>query len=346
MTNPTTSLASIRAKLQAQDTRSTTKTTGFTGDNVVYAHWNIDEGSTSRLRFLPDADPKNTFFWVEKAMINLKFAGIKGDPTSKPVTVQVPCIEMYNDGSVCPILAEVRPWYKDESLKELANSYWKKRTYLFQGFVRENTLKDDVTPPNPIRRFIISPQIFTLVKAALLDPELEEMPTDYTAGLDFQVNKTTKGPFADYSGSKYARKESALTEDEVAAIETYGLFNLVDFLPKKPSAAELDIMKEMFEASVDGQPYDTEKWGAYFRPRGVAAPAGSTPAAPAPVAESAKPVVAPVVATPALVAPVSDVPFDEDEPSEATAPIVTPTAGSGARADDILAMIRNRQAKA
>lgn len=339
----TTSLASIRAKLQAQENRSTGKTQQQ-GDNTVFAHWNIDEGSTTRVRFLPDADPKNTFFWVEKAMINLKFAGIKGDPSSKPVTVQVPCVEMWGDQ--CPILAEVRTWFKDPSLEELGRQYWKKRTYLFQGFVRENTLKDDVTPANPIRRFIISPQIFTLVKAALLDPELEELPTDYAAGLDFQITKSQKGGFADYSSSKYARKESSLTEDEAAAIEQYGLFNLSDFLPKKPSANELLIMKEMFEASVDGQPYDTEKWGAFFRPRGVAAPTGS-----APVAESA-PVPTPAPAPAAKPASAAqsydnddDVPFDEDDTPAVTAPVVTPTASGNARADDILAMIRNRQAK-
>ena len=34
-------------------------------------------------------------------------------------------------------------------------------------------------------------------------------------------------------------KESALTDVEQAAIEAHGLFNLADFLPKKPSESEL-----------------------------------------------------------------------------------------------------------
>jgi hypothetical protein len=54
------------------------------------------------------------------------------------------------------------------------------------------------------------------------------------------------------------------------------LYNLADFLPKKPTEAELRIMKEMFEASVDGLPYDNERWGAYYRPYGLEAPAGAT----------------------------------------------------------------------
>ena len=141
--------------------------------------------------------------------------------------VQVPCVEMYGDS--CPILAEVRPWYKDESLKEMANKYWKKRSYLFQGFVRQNPLGDDKVPANPIRRFIISPQIFTIIKSSLMDPEMEELPTDYMRGLDFNIKKTSKGGYADYSTSNWARKESPLTEAERAALESHGLFNLADF---------------------------------------------------------------------------------------------------------------------
>jgi hypothetical protein len=335
-----TSLAEIRAKLQAQESRGTGGNSQGGGDNAIYAHWNIAEGQNARIRFLPDADPKNTFFWAERLMINLTFAGIKGQTDSKPVTVQVPCVEMYGDA--CPVLAEVRTWFKDASLEEMGRKYWKKKSYLFQGFVRDNPLSDDQTPANPIRRFIISPQIFNLVKSALMDPELENLPTDYAGGLDFTVSKTSKGGYADYSTSKWSRKESALTQDEAEAIEKHGLFNLSDFLPKKPSAQELTIIKEMFEASVDGQPYDTERWGSYYRPRGVSAPAGSAAPAAAPQAVAQAPVSAPVVATESVEA--VDVPFEADEVavSAPTAPSLLPQAGSQ-RAEDILAMIRNRQ---
>jgi len=331
-----TSLAEIRAKLQAQESRSSGNNSQQGGDNAIYAHWNIAEGTNARIRFLPDADPKNTFFWVERAMINLPFAGIKGQADSKPVTVQVPCVEMW--GEACPILAEVRTWFKSQSLEEMGRKYWKKRSYLFQGFVRENPLSDDQTPANPIRRFIISPQIFNLVKAALLDPELENLPTDYQGGLDFTVTKTSKGGYADYSTSKWSRKESALTAEEAAAIDAHGLYNLKDFLPKKPSDVELKVMKEMFEASVDGQAYDADRWANYYKPRGVTivtAEAASAPAAsaPAPAVEEFDAPVA--VATPAPVAEVA--------PAAPTAPVATPPAGGTARAEDILAMIRNRQ---
>lgn len=321
-----TSLAEIRAKLASQENRGSGNTMG--GDNGIYAHWNIQEGTTARVRFLPDANTKNTFFWVERLMIRLPFAGVKGQVDSKPTLVQVPCVEMYGDA--CPVLAEVRTWFKDPSLEDMGRKYWKKKSYLFQGFVRDNPINEDKTPENPIRRFVISPQIFNLVKNALMDPELENLPTDYEGGLDFNIKKTSKGGYADYSTSTWARKESALTQDELQAIEQYGLYNLGDFLPKKPSDAELKIIKEMFEASVNGEAYDAERWGAYYKPAGfqtsTADSAPRTESAPAPA-----PKPAPVV---------EDV---EEEASEPVASAPVEAKPSSQRAEDILAMIRNRQ---
>jgi hypothetical protein len=320
------SLQEIRARIAAQENRSQ-KSSG-PSDNSIYAHWNMGEGTTATIRFLPDGDSKNEFFWVEKQVIKLPFNGVKGDPSSKQVTVVIPCMEMY--GESCPILAEVRPWYKDESLKEMANKYWKKRSYLFQGFVRQNPMGDDVTPANPIRRFVISPQLIPIIKTGLMDPEMEELPTHYTKGLDFIVRKTSKGGYADYSTSNWARKESPLTEAEQAAIEAHGLFNLSEFLPKKPTAAEVAIMKEMFEASVDGLAYDPDKWGQYFKPYGleVAAPKQSS-------ANTVTETVAHAQAVP--VADADDLPFDPD-------PVVVPKAAvSSSKAEDILAKIRARQ---
>ncbi|MFZ4600612.1 MAG: hypothetical protein ACOYNN_18365, partial [Terrimicrobiaceae bacterium] len=168
---------------------------------------------------------------------------------------------------------------------------------------------------------------------ALMDPELENLPTDYSAGLDFRIAKTQKGGYADYNTSKWARKESALTEAEQAAVEKYGLFDLSTFLPKKPTAVELNVIKEMFEASVDGQPFDAERWGQYYRPAGMSAPVGIAAAD----ADEDTPVSKPAAKAPAPV--VND--FD-DEPAVASAPVSTPAGGSK-KAEDILAMIRARQ---
>lgn len=332
-------LAEIRAKLQSQSQQNTGGSGG--GDNAIFPHWNIAEGTNVTVRFLPDADPNNTFFWIERAMINLPFAGVKGETNSKPVTVQVPCMEMW--GETCPILTEVRPWFKDKSLEEMGRKYWKKRSYLFQGFVVDSKLQEDKTPENPIRRFIIGSQIFNIVKNALMDSEIEELPTDYVRGLDFKITKTSKGGYADYSTSNWARRERALSADENSAIEQYGLFDLKSFLPKKPGEVELQVIKEMFEASVDGEAFDMDRWGQYFKPRGYGGNSESSAGASAPAARPA-PVTRPA---PAPAAQEDDsAPWEENT---ATAPVSTPKAEesaggeSASRAADIIAMIRNRQ---
>jgi len=272
------SLAEIRARIAAQENKSNSGST-TQSDNAIYPHWNMDEGTSATIRFLPDGNSTNTFFWVERQIIKLPFNGVKGDSAVKQIQVQVPC---------------------------------------------------------PIRRFIISPQIFTIIKSSLMDPEMEEMPTDYVRGLDFRVTKTSKGGYADYSTSTWSRKESALTQAEQDAIQAHGLFNLADFLPKKPSEAELRIIKEMFEASVDGRPYDPDRWGAYYRPYGLDVPAGAK------VEEQATA----VQATAATTAPVAEPAPWDDEPETASQPVKVPTTPTSDKAQDILAMIRARQNKA
>jgi len=320
-------LAEIRAKLKEQENRSSGGSGG--GDNAIYPFWNLKEGESATLRFLPDGDESNTFFWKERLMIKLPFAGVKNQTDSRPVQVQVPCMEMY--GETCPVLSEVRGWFKDKNLEDMGRKYWKKRSYVFQGFVTDNPLSEDTTPENPVRRFIIGPQIFQIIKGALMDPDMQEMPTDYTAGVDFRISKTSKGGYADYSTSSWSRRERPLNEDEYKAVEDHGLFTLNDYLPKKPGEVEVKAIKDMFEASVDGEAYDMEKFGNYFRPAGMSARTGDPVKASTP---SPTPNPTPVTPTPEAVAPATT--------TEAVAEEVAPAADNN-KAEDILKMIRSRQ---
>jgi len=213
----------------------------------------------------------------------------------------------------------------------MGRKYWKKKSYIFQGFVTTNPLQEDATPENPIRRFIIGPQIFNIIRAALLDPEMEELPTDYVKGVDFRITKTSKGGYADYSTSKWSRRERPLDEAERAAIDKHGLHNLSDFRPKEPTEAEVKIIKELFEKSVDGEAYDLEKYGQYFRPAGVAAMTGNT---------------TPVASTPATATTETKAePVAEAKPAESQPAPAQPNTDSAKRAEDILKLIRSRQAK-
>lgn len=334
------SLKEIQAKLLEQQARKERgRSGGFTGDNSIYPFWNNPEGSTATLRFLPDGDESNDFFWVERLIIKLPFPGVKGQSDSKPVEVQVPCMDMWKLGS-CPIAAETRPWWKDPSLEDTARKYWRKKSYLFQGFVTQNPNKDDNTPENPIRRFIINPSVFDVVKGILMRQDLENSPTDYDNGRDFYLSKTSKGGYANYASSSWSMKERPLTSEERDAIDRHGLYNLSQFLPKKPDEAGVQAIIELFHASVNEEMYDMDRWGQYFKPNGMRTDSnggdGSAAAASASPPQQGSPSA--VTASSIMNKISKPVPQDDEVPFD-TAP-ATPKMQTP---DDILAAIRRRQ---
>jgi hypothetical protein len=97
-------------------------------------------------------------------------------------------------------------------------------------------------------------------------------------------------------------------------------------------------MKEMFEASVDGEPYDMERWGQYFKPAGMGQNTGDPNKAYTPRVSAS---------TPAPVADEDDAPFDTTPIAPVKGVNLADAASAGSdgasRAQDILAMIRNRK---
>jgi hypothetical protein len=337
-------LDEIRKKLQALDTRKGGNSGGYTADKTTYAHWNITEGTNATLRFAPDANEDNTFFWAERQLIKLPFPGIKGQDENKPVIVQVPCIEMWDGKMTCPILNEVRPWWKDKSLEDTARKYWVKRSFYMQGFVKQDPMNETDSPENPIRKFVMGPQIFAIIKAALMDPDMENSPVDYINGTDFIVSKTSKGGFA----------ESSLSEEMQEAIDKFGLVDLSTYLPKRPTPEQLAIIFEMFQASLDGELYDPAQFAQHYKPFGFdsssaddadggegkrtqrSAPMSRPAPAPAPVA-APKPAPAPVAEESS---DEEDPPFEPDAPKSVVKEEAAATTGKSPQ--EILAMLRNR----
>jgi hypothetical protein len=107
------------------------------------------------------------------------------------------------------------------------------------------------------------------IVAGCMDPEMEDMPTDFLNGTDFIIKKTMQGKFADYSTSVYSRKSTSLTEEEIAALEAFPLADLSTYLPKKPDEQHLAVIMEMFVDSMNGESYDLEKYGKFYKPFGI-----------------------------------------------------------------------------
>ena len=93
----------------------------------------------------------------------------------------------------------------------------------------------------------------------------------------------------------------------------------------------------MFRASVDGEPYDAEKYSQYFRPAGIKAPATGSTTQP-------QPAPAVKVETPEPTVTATPEPAPAPQPEQ---PVEQPAAtnGGNSKAEDILAMIRARQQK-
>jgi hypothetical protein len=271
-------------------------TTG--SDKAVYPYWNIPEKQTATVRFLPDKDEDNAWFWAERQTIRLPFNGVVGGdrPTSSPVVVTVPCVDMFGD--VCPIIAETRPLWK--SNEDLARRYWKKRSYIAQGFVLSSPFPEAEPPENPIRRFFLGFSLLEKLKAGLRDPEMENVPTDFLNGTDFKIKKTRKGDYNNYDTSEWSRRSRPLSEAEQIAIEQHGLWNLSDFKGQRPDSEGIAVIKAMFHASMANEPFDMAAFGAHYKPFGagtdvVSAPEGVDDFSSTPVSSS--PSIHPVAST-------------------------------------------------
>jgi len=339
-------LKKLQASLKEQDKGRNGGSRYSGGDNASYAFWNIPEGQSATLRFLPDKDQDNITFWRKRLTFKLQFSGVVGGqyPTSAPVTVTVPCMEMW--GETCPILREVRPWWKEGGKEELARQYWTKKSYIYQGFVVNSPFEEENKPESPIRRFLINPSIHEIIENSLKNPEFEDMPTDFVGGRDFVVRKTKKDKYANYGTSQWSFKTRTLSQAEQDAIGEHGLYDLKEFLGRKPDSDEVDAIRALFHDSLEGNPFDAEAYGKWYRPFGSRNEDGESrvAASPPPAAPRAAPVATRTVAVP--VAPAATPADDEDESVvEAEAQDAAPAAPASNSSRDtnaILARLRKQ----
>lgn len=217
--------------------------------NNYYPFWNMNEGEQAIVRFLPDADAENSMgFLVEKLMHTLT---INGDKKS------VPCLKMFDDD--CPICKVSSAYYKAED-KANGKLYWRKKQHIVQALVIEDPLPADSdsgeTHEGKIRFLAIGYQLFNIIKETFESGELDEIPYAYEGGCDFIIKKTKQGDYPTYAvGSRFARKSTDLTEDQVAFV-TDNMVELKTLLPQHPGSEKVEAM---LEAALTGASYNDDK---------------------------------------------------------------------------------------
>lgn len=251
-------LAALRAAFAPKD-----KTQGSRGPSNYFPFFQMEEGDQSTVRFLPDLNPENPLgFLVPKHTHVLK---INGRDRS------IPCLKMY--GKECPI-CKVAAAYYNAGDRTNGQRYYRKVQHLAQALVMQTNLMPQDTEDNyngTVRLVQLSPQIYKVIQEAIMSGDLEEFPYDYEFGTNFIIKKDRQGDYPTYSFSKFAKRESALSEAEIAYAKSQ-LKDLSSLLPAEPPLEEVEALLE------------AEMTGGQYNPTGgqTQAPRAQPSAAPRP----------------------------------------------------------------
>ena len=285
----TLDLNALRAKYTAETAKIKNTSNNFTA--TVFDFRNLKVGDSVRIRFIDDTEP-NDVFWRERRTRNLKFNSVKdttGAVLNQATYVDIPAFNKKFDEVLWSNPPAEYLYANDEDViqkrignfwdgtdagKELYNKFKRRKTYVMRGF-----LESDVEgyERNKVYRFIVTEDLFNLISSFMKDTEIAYAPTDKQNGLDFIINVTGKNSningktqeVKDYTTSKYARKETPLTTEELNYLSNNELPPLITYVYAKPNAEQETAMVEMFEAIMNDDPYDVARWGKYYKPNNV-----------------------------------------------------------------------------
>jgi len=227
---------------------------------LFFPFWKMEPGTSTVVRFVPDADTSNDTFWREEQVIFLPFPGTTRN-SDRPVRIRVPCMKMF--GKPDPILSDISSLWKKND--ELARKYYRRRNYVYSGFVRSTSLKEENFEKISLRLFRFTSSLHSIILQFLQNPDLEFVPVDPENGRNFSISRTRKGAYADYSTSSFSLKPSSLTKEEREFVEKNGLLNLSNFLVKMPDSEDLREIFEMYLDSRNGKLLDEEKYARWIR---------------------------------------------------------------------------------
>ncbi len=279
----------LRKKINAKVAKAESNTSNLGG--TIFPFNTLKAGDTVTIRFINDGED-NDVFWRERRTRTFEFPSVKqanGQVIYNRCFVDVPAFNLKYDEVIYSDLPEDYLYKsEDDVIQKRIKGFWgetdeekalyykfaRRKSYVFQGFVRSGYENNKALEPNKLYRFYIGEDLFNAIKT-FLNPQMgiNCMPTDPENGLDFILSVTSKKSgnkeFKDYSISQWARANSSLTNDEKTALEINKPFVLKNFIFKRPTAEEENVMMEMFEASYNSEPYDVVKWSKFFKPNNV-----------------------------------------------------------------------------
>lgn len=296
---------------------------GNTTFTKFYTFWKMQAGETAVVRFLKDANPDNPRqFIVENLTHSFTINGKKR---------VVACLSMY--GKPCPACELSRQLYAEAAaagetkerpgpLMAQGKKYYRKKEYLAQVKVQSSPIDFEQNEGHEHEMPIaIGPQIFKLIQAAFSSGDLDEVPFAEKGGYDFRIVKTEQGGNANYTLSKFAPKQSDLSDDVIANLNLYDLSTL------RNREVDEATMEAFIQADRTGQPLQLP---------------GRSNAPQNEMEENSSAAVAAALSTNKTAALAAAMAGDDDD-EDTAASSTTTAATASSKVNDVLAQIRARK---
>jgi hypothetical protein len=147
---------------------------------------------------------------------------------------------MYDED--CPICKVSSDYYKEDD-KENGKKYWRKKQYIAQALIVSDPIEhkdSEESHEGEVRYISMGYQLYNVIKEAFESGDLDEIPFAYENGCNFTIKKSKQGEYATYAvGSRFARKSTDLTEDEIEFVEEE-MIDLSTLLPEKPNVEKVE----------------------------------------------------------------------------------------------------------
>lgn len=236
------SFAELKANIGKKSSGEENNNRGNYGD--VYPFWDMGANEEAIIRFLPDGNEDNPEgYFIEKLVHKLQING---------QVRNVPCQKMYGRKHcpACDISAEYYKAGDDDNGKK----FYRNKVHVARAVIVSDPIKtDEQNSEGKIKTINLSYQVYKAMLTSFSD--LEDYPYDYNNGCNFVINKQVtkdgKREYANYSFSKFARKETPLSD--YINLEDVDIVDLTTLLP---SPITDDEMEKLLEAAITGTELD------------------------------------------------------------------------------------------
>ena len=256
------------------------KSTKNSDSQNFFSFSKLKDGDNVRIRFVEDTnDNSNIWFGRKRATRKLVFnsAISNGKFFEGEVVVEVPAFNLKKGETDATLPEEYKFTSEEDTIQQLIGPLWdgtekgqtlyrkfkRKETFLYQGFIHSEGYE------TKLYRFLFTTELNKIIESCMNDEQMDlfkELPCYPEKGRDFILKAERENNRRKYSSSTWALSSSPLTDAERKYLEENGSYPLLNYIPKKPTQEQLQVMADMFHAICNEEPYNFDTWGTIFKP--------------------------------------------------------------------------------